>query len=241
MFALLARMRTLLQGVNIRDIDIIIQFRRAVTGSITPKYCHPFPITSEQEELDSLDVITNCALAHNGVIFEYASYGGQWDSASCPAGKNDINDAQEFIKDYLVGMGESIWNPCVQALIEAHTDSKFALLSSRGIAYIGGFIKEKGCFYSNGDYKIGKKIPTWAYRNAEEDKWDSAGFQEAQRKAFPPSGTPYTSYTGKGTLCDFCQIYSVPVYHIESADSVVCGQCYEQLMGEQPRAEERLV
>ena len=153
MFELLAKMKEYLDKTKPEDVDMIFHFRQATNGSISPKNCHPFPITDNQEDLASLDILTDCALAHNGIIFNY-------DGDSYPYGLEgntedslDKTDTQQFIEDYLVGMGDSLWNPSVQDLIADFTDSRFAFLSERGITYIGDFSEENGYKYSNGGYK----------------------------------------------------------------------------------------
>ena len=147
MFKLLNTIRCLIQPKRPDDIDMLLQWRSAVTGSVSRKFCHPFPVVAEQEQLDSLDTLSELALAHNGVIWDY--------KFSYPKTGKDINDAQEFIKDFVVGLGQAVFDPSVQKLIEAYTKSKFALLSSEGLCYIGEFIEENGCFYSNMYHKLG--------------------------------------------------------------------------------------
>lgn len=150
-------------GKRIEDTIAIIQFRAAITGSVCQKYCHPFPITKNQEALNGLNVVSDKALAHNGIIWEYNGYysvredvyaQNYYAPGSHQRQKGfDINDAQEFIVDYLVDMGESIWNKGVQNIIEAHTESKFAVLSGNQLALIGSFIEDGGYLYSNAGYK----------------------------------------------------------------------------------------
>lgn len=148
MFALVNKMRRILteEKSSIKDIDVLIQFRQAVTGRACREYCHPFPMSSQQGDLDSLDVLADCVLAHNGTIQEY--YEANWKAKG-----KDKNDAQEFIKDYLVGMGDALWNPAVQELIRVHTRSKFALLTAQGLSYIGTFIADGGLLFSNPSYQ----------------------------------------------------------------------------------------
>lgn len=224
MFALLDKMRHCLG--NPQDVDIIFQFRAAVTGRVSPRFCHPFPVTKNQEELDSLDVLTDCALTHNGVIYDYAVL-----SRSL----GDINDAQEFIKDYLVDMGDSLWNPAVQKLIEEYTVSKFALLSARGITYIGNFIEDNGCLFSNGGYKpeanVGKRYARGYGSEECDDYWTEKS---------PSVHIHKELHTEGGCQCDFCQGYHPVVYHLtgdkhnKDYQSVVCFDCFVYLEGEPP-------
>ena len=203
MFALIARMEKLLCPKKPKDIDIVIQFRQAVTGSVCPKYCHPFPVTSSQEELDSLDVLADCALAHNGIIHEYST---RRNGCTLKAA-NDVNDAQEFIKDYLAGMGGSLWNPFVQRLIQSYTASKFALLTSTGIVYIGEFIADQGILYSNEGYIGAKLIATALY---------------------PLTPALHFNYDEGFGVCQACQTYSKALFTPAWDETPLCADCFRQ-------------
>lgn len=221
MFVLIDKMRHSLNGNNTNNIDIVFQFRLAVTGSVCPKYCHPFPITCNQQELDSLDTITNAAIAHNGVISEYNPLYNVNYLGRKQLGK-DINDAQEFIKDYLVDLGEDLWHPPVQKLIEVHTNSKFALLSNKGIAFIGDFIEDNGCWYSNSGYLSSKPFE-WVpsdlrlplYTEIEDTSW--------------------------GVLCAGCQQYYQFLFQpAEDEGSLLCEECFRHFYNRPPTADEQI-
>ena len=238
MFQLIDKMRLALGKEQIGNINIVMQFRQAVTGSICPAYCHPFPITAKQEELDSLDVLTECALAHNGVIFEYAFpswgevYGGYYPQFQQQGA--DVNDAQEFIKDYLVEMGESLWNPCVQALIKAYTASKFALLSNRGIAYIGDFVVDEGYYFSN----LGYKEPTKTTNKAADSKTSSS--MPTSEQAHISWYEDNVLYEYGGLICEFCEQRSPELYSLPNDESLVCFRCFQILERREPTWEERM-
>ena len=230
MFALLDGMRRLLGSVSPVDIDIVMQYREAVTGSVCPKYCHPFPVSPKQEDLDGLDVVTDCALAHNGVIAEYNCLYNlrlDWEASQIA----DINDAQEFIKEYLVPMGISLANKVVQKLIAHYTRSKFALLTPKEIIYIGDFIEDKGRLFSNMGYlPVKKSLPTC-------------------RSVTPYSELPYEKeFYGGGIVCEKCYQPALAVYEepfdrlVEEGYSLgrlLCVLCFESVMGREPADDER--
>jgi len=203
MFKLLNTVKFLIQPKRPEDIDMLLQWRSAVTGSVSRKFCHPFPVTAEQEQLDSLDTLSELALAHNGVIWDYnkLSYFG---GVTTYKGREDINDAQEFIKDFVVGLGQAVFNPSVQKLIEAYTKSKFALLSSEGLYYIGDFIEENGCFYSNMYHKLDFGIE---------------GLEE------------YTGYLCPLCFTMTPSLFRLSPYDDSEA---VCANCYRQFTGFEP-------
>lgn len=216
MFTLIDRVRMLIKPNRLEDIDAVLQWRKAVTGSISQRFCHPFPITHSQEELDSLDVISTYSLAHNGIIYDY-NWAFRGRLATAPA---DINDAQEFIKDFLFGMGAAILIPAVQQLIEVYTDSKFAILSPHGISYIGDFQLEKGCFYSNLWHRF--------QNNFNKPGWSDNYYSQ---------GTNFVETSDKvgHFLCNFCESYVDRLYFLpDDEDSQICSECFIIIEGRRP-------
>lgn len=210
MCRLINKVRIELKGTSLDDLDLLLHFRQATNGQIEPKNCHPFPITSKENALSSLEVETDIAVAHNGIIWDYSTYyKEEWTYP-----ETDKTDTQEFIEDYLVGLGSNIWNPAVQKLIEAYTESKFALLSSKGITYIGQFITDGGLLYSNGGYKP----PVYLY---EEDTWKDEGYEYSPQR-----------------ICEFCEQPAPALYCPPKCDSLVCQGCFVVLEGRQPREED---
>uniref|UniRef100_A0A6M3LYR8 Putative glutamine amidotransferase n=1 Tax=viral metagenome TaxID=1070528 RepID=A0A6M3LYR8_9ZZZZ len=229
---LIKRVNRNLNGTSLDDLDVIFHFRQATDGTISPKNCHPFPITNDLTAQSALETETDIALAHNGIIFDYSTYYKRaWTHPN-----SDKTDTQEFIEDYLVGLGQSIWNPSVQALIEAYTDSKFALLASNGITYIGKFIEDNGFFFSNGGYKTPKPAPitrvspvtsitSYNYRGMPyEGDWEDEGY----------------SYKSQSN-CEFCDQPTTLLYCPPKSDSLVCHNCFFVLEGRQPEMEDLAV
>jgi len=209
MFNLHDRMKKILSPISPNDVNIVMQWRQAVTGSVWRKYCHPFPISSRQEELDSLDVVCHSTLAHNGVIWDYNK---QYNLG-------DINDAQEFIKDYLVGMGSAICNPSVGKLIGEYTESKFAVLDNKGIYIIGKFLDEKGLYYSNDYYKYPKT--TYYYSSKQyQDEWYGDGAYGNRLQAKP----------GGYYKCDCCEAYGTNVAWDDLEEMNLCSECYQYMV-----------
>jgi hypothetical protein len=244
MFALLNQARRAVYPKSLTDVDMVLQWRKAMTGSVCQRFCHPFPVSAKQADLDSLDVMSKVALAHNGVIWDYHDYGGKW---SYIPKLGDINDAQEFIKDYLARMGSALFNPAVQALIGEYADSKFALLSSKGINLIGKFEEDKGCWYSNFNHRW--SYPTYPASNPDKPKLLNA----------PRHFDPYVEeYIDNGVAvdcefseviedrlnvyrCDMCQDPALLLYvPPDCDDSKLCKACFEGLYGRQPSLKEAI-
>jgi hypothetical protein len=226
MFKLISLVRRIISPLKVKDVDMVLQWRRAVTGSICRRYCHPFPVSRNQVDLDSLDVMSEVALAHNGVIWEYNQQSNYYYGYKDGSDRSDINDAQEFIKDYVVDLGDNVFNPAVGRLIESHTYSKFALLNQEGITYIGDFEQDTdGCWYSNFNHKPtpvtkkitiseGKKSTALALMNRRDiyDDYDVLG----------------------GVRCQFCRCYAPELYIMPDDDSLLCARCFETFAGYRP-------
>jgi len=138
---------------------IVMHFRFATEGDICPANCHPFPITASVPQLQALNLDCKQAIAHNGIILDfrvrqYNDIAGYWEPGDpdCPK-PFELSDTQEFILNYLAGCGKALYNKGVQKMIEAFTDSKFAVLTIGGkIDFIGEFTKDKGLYYSSLSY-----------------------------------------------------------------------------------------
>lgn len=51
-----------------KDMDMLLHFRIATEGAICAANCHPFPVSSNEENLQSTFIRTKIAMAHNGVL-----------------------------------------------------------------------------------------------------------------------------------------------------------------------------
>lgn len=194
--------------------DVILHFRLATSGHIYEGNCHPFPLSRNADHLTALEVTSRMAIAHNGIIYSstkpsIAYYGdyGAWDN------KDDaLSDTQEFIRDYLVDIGDAIFNKGVRKLIEDDTMSKFAILTTKGILFIGDFTSENGLYFSNTSYKK----PNYY---TPPKSWTKPNI---------PIDIPVARKQGDLTLCDFCnQATSVAVLY---QDCWLCRECHNELV-----------
>lgn len=136
---------------------IIFHFRYATEGQVKPENCHPFPLSNRDEDLASLDITTPMAIAHNGMIWDT---GEDWEDIDNDDGlavyswKMSVaqSDTQKYIKNYLWGMGSSLFNRQVCKLVQAHSNSKFVFLSPAKHMILGDFYIKDGLLFSNGSY-----------------------------------------------------------------------------------------
>jgi len=144
------KMIKLIKPLSPTQVNIVWHFRQATEGTVKPQNCHPFPISSNKKELESLDLVTNRAITHNGIIWDYGE-GGLTDLTNKDT--SDTTDTQKFIENYLSRMGGAIFNQGVRDLIAEYTQSRFAILDETSISLIGEFIKDNGLYFSNSGYK----------------------------------------------------------------------------------------
>lgn len=229
----------MLDGVpNTFDKVILMHFRFATNGDVCPENCHPFPIASDIWKLQALDLDTTLAIAHNGIIldfntksFDYKDYNYSEDKGYWTKELDGLSDTQEFIRDYLVDCGRAIYNRGVKKMIEAFTESKFAILAVGGrVDLIGEFEKEAGLFYSNLSHKwepvyVPPKKTNTAYKS-DVLKYDRKGKCWVNPKHHPDGDFDETP--ARFGFCDICQEWGRLT---EFEEAWICPQChnyYEQ-------------
>lgn len=131
------------------EIPYVFHFRISTQGGVNKELCHPYPLTSDMEEMKKLKNETNIGVAHNGIISLTSSWG-----------KTSYNDTMLFISDYLSELVKDR-NDCVRfkKLIERLiSGSRLSILFGDGnVELIGdGWIEEDGILYSNSSYKKSK-------------------------------------------------------------------------------------
>lgn len=139
---------------NRPEVSAVFHFRIATHGGTTAGLCHPFPITTDDGDMQKQKLTRlEYAVAHNGIF--------RLDGLIIPTGDSDTT---AFIKSHLhpiytarrsvLDSGGDIEN--FDAIIESLTHgSKLAVLHNNGYAkrYGKGWINEDGCFYSNNTFK----------------------------------------------------------------------------------------
>ena len=129
-------------GIDTTKTLIMFHYRIATHGKVAPATCHPFPITKDTAELCELDVSSDMAIAHNGII---------------PAMPNDrlLSDTMQYIRLFIEPLGEKVLAPAIQALIAHGSTSKLALLTPDGVHLMGHFIDDpvSGWLFSNDSFE----------------------------------------------------------------------------------------
>lgn len=143
---------------DLRDKAIVFHFRIGTHGENDGATTHPFPISSNNEDLRATYMETDIAMVHNGIMSTF-----NYDKV--------LSDTQSFIKDYVSVFKELnkdfIKNERVVKLItdKANISSnKLCFLDNKeNIYYYGNKVVENGVIYSNSTYKEPKYYSSYGY------------------------------------------------------------------------------
>lgn len=156
---------------NFDNKNLVMHFRIGTSGSNNTKNTHPFPVTSNIEDLKKPYFLTDLGLVHNGIISDYTIRNNN---------THDISDTMNFITSFLAplysGYKEFYINTNVMDGIEKLISSKLCLLNSKDNMYLlGNFESDKnGVLYSNGTYKTN----WWSGYNYGYDSYKSTSTNE---------------------------------------------------------------
>lgn len=130
---------------NRQDLPIVCHFRITTHGGTEKGLCHPFPLSSNTEELKATESETEIGIAHNGCI-SLTSYAGK-----------GMSDTSEFVRKYaniIVTSPQWYRNPNANKLLSEVIGSKMLVLSNDGHGEVvgNGWTEDNGVMYSNKTY-----------------------------------------------------------------------------------------
>jgi predicted glutamine amidotransferase len=125
---------------QIEKTEVVLHFRVATVGAVTPELCHPFPV----ENCLVTSITTKQAVVfHNGHIPEL-----EWR-----AHLEAISDSALLVSQYLAPLASMLDNPDFHRLLQiSFPTSKFVIMTPRKTHMIGTFMKTSnhpGWFFSN--------------------------------------------------------------------------------------------
>lgn len=136
----------------------VLHFRIQTQGGVNPQYTHPFPLSSEMDDLRKLRAKTEIGIAHNGIIDLTSSRYSYTVTYS---------DTMKFITDYLsliIHNKNYYEDKNKLTLIERLIESKMAIMDGDGhTELIGDFVEDNGVYYSNNYFRedrYKKVLPT---------------------------------------------------------------------------------
>ena len=127
------------------DDVVVYHFRISTQAGVNPEMTHPFPLASDLDLMEALDVSCKIGVAHNGIIRMTSGYSNQY------------SDTALFVADYmtkLIRSADDVTDPFVNEMIQNLTNSKWALLdgATENVVTVGHFINDNGLLFSNGTY-----------------------------------------------------------------------------------------
>ena len=132
-------------GTDLTEKALVMHFRIGTSGKNDKATTHPFPITSDKNQLRATKTRTNVGMVHNGIISDYVKL-------------NELSDTQNYIVDFVSVLKELdkefYKNKRVLQMLKDTCKSKLCFLDNKeNIYYVGDFIKDNGIMYSNSSYK----------------------------------------------------------------------------------------
>lgn len=140
------RLQKLDKKLHFKDKALVMHFRIGTHGAKDKATTHPFPVSSDTEELKKTYVKTDLGMVHNGIIPHY-DY------------EDNLSDTQLFIRDVVAvakGLNKNFYkNKATLDMFKRITTSKLCFLDTKNnLIYVGDFVKdENGVRYSNTTYK----------------------------------------------------------------------------------------
>lgn len=131
---------------DLTDRSVVMHFRIATHGGVKPSCCHPFPVSSNVDDLRALSFETRVAVAHNGIIDCMRSYTDKDTSDTMAYIMNVIAPIRRLSEDFMN-------NDNAMDVFDATVGSKLCFIDNSGdIVTIGDFIEDGGVLYSNTSY-----------------------------------------------------------------------------------------
>ena len=125
---------------------VVYHFRISTQAGVNPAMTHPFPLTSNPEMTEKLDVSCPVGLAHNGII-----------RLTSDSTEKRYSDTSIFITRYmskLIRNKADVRNQAIHQMIDTLTESKWAIMDGTGlIVTIGRYIPDDGILFSNSSYQ----------------------------------------------------------------------------------------
>jgi predicted glutamine amidotransferase len=117
--------------------DVVIHFRLSTHGGISPECTHPFPISHSIDDLTSLSINCDAAIAHNGILYQYA-----------PKKGTGISDTMIFVSE----MARNGIDEKKHFMVKNGMGQKFTLMTIDHLFIYGDFIYDQGFYFSNSSY-----------------------------------------------------------------------------------------
>jgi len=120
----------------------VLHFRHATSGSRSAAMTHPFPISADPDDLQSMNWSGDAGVAHNGIF---------------GSGEGSLSDTAVFVRDVLTPLRDRLTHSAVLQLLSMAIDtSSLALLTADiddPLLLGSSWINQRGIWYSNLDWR----------------------------------------------------------------------------------------
>lgn len=198
------------------DNEVVIHLRWSTSGSIIPELTHPFPVSRDNKDLMSLEIETDKAVIHNGVMFSPKI--------------NDYSDTAIFTK--FLALKSNITDDEIKSIIK---NDRLAIVTKDGVNLYGNWEIIDGLFYSN-TYSL-KTSYSWSYKSNKKNK--KASFEIDEYYSIPESENfdryfydsryDYLDHNGLD-YCPHCDSGNTEIIGINShvMECLDCGSVYNE-------------
>ncbi len=161
------------------ETTVVMHFRIKTHGAVSPECCHPFPLSSELNDLRSLSFECDYGIAHNGII------SGR-DTSTLKS------DTMDFVMNFVYPISKMTenWtdNAFANQLIEHELDAcRLFILDGTGYFWsFGNWYEDNGMWYSNESYKKPKVVVNTYYpvysTGYDYNKWSTNKIADKKEK-----------------------------------------------------------
>ena len=145
-----------------KESAVVMHFRIATSGKVQPKCCHPFPISSDKEDLQDTAIESRFGIAHNGVIQGRHTEDG-W------------SDTMDFVANVVAPLARMhpsfMYSDDAKELLQGACRSKLAIMNHASeLMLVGDFTNVDGAWYSNTNHLW--RTSGWSSYGNVWSRWD---------------------------------------------------------------------
>lgn len=181
-------------------LDVVIHFRWATSGHVSPEMTHPFPVSTDNYDLKSLRIDTDTAIIHNGVMFS-------------PKLNSGYSDTAIFTKYYALKNG--LTDKEINQIIGS---DRLAIASKNGVRLIGSWHEIDGLHYSN----LGS-FESRSYKSFNDSFLDDPYFYSSDYAFFDSRRDSFFDNEDL-QICPCCESHDVEIIGIRSL-AIECLDC----------------
>lgn len=148
---------------KLKNKDLIMHFRIATSGGVTPQKTHPFEICTSYKRMERLQGTCKSAFFHNGIISEFASA--------------KYSDTQNFNAMILANVKDIEHQPALVDYLAKINESRFAIITKNNVLLGGDYLIDSNMLVSNKNYAC---YYYDSYNHYEKTKYNYSTYDKKQ-------------------------------------------------------------